>query len=106
MQAVRTLFSYDRKNLIHEGDIAIFYESMDHHKQQVIKKGGSYPTTKGVVSHDSLIDFEQYGTKVYTTNKRHYIHILRPTTDSYTRSLAQRTQILYTPDISQVIFRL
>ncbi len=72
----------------------------------IIKKGGMYQTTKGVVSHDQMIDFEQYGTKVYTTNKRHYIYVLRPTTDAYTRSLAQRTQILYTPDISQVVFRL
>lgn len=100
------MFSYERKNLVREGDIAIFYESMDHHKQQVIKKGGCYQSSKGVIHHDALIDFEQYGTKVYTTNKRHYIHILRPTTDVYSRSLAQRTQILYTPDISQVLFRL
>jgi hypothetical protein len=34
------LFSYERKNLIREGDIAIFYESMDLSKQVVIKKGG------------------------------------------------------------------
>ena len=78
----------------------MFYETMDLSKQVVIKKGGVYQTTKGVIAHDDIINFEQYGTKVYTTNKRHYIYIIRPNTDSHTRSLAQRTQILYTPDIS------
>ena len=102
----RSLFAYEQNNLIREGDMAIFYESMDLQKQQIIQRGGCYQTTKGVIQHSDLIDFEQYGTKVYTTNKRHYIHVLRPNTDAYTRSLAQRTQILYTPDISQVLFRL
>ena len=32
--------------------------------------------------------------------------MLKPNTDLYTRTLAQRTQILYTPDISQILFRL
>lgn len=33
------LFSFERKNLVREGDIAIFYESMDLSKQVLIKKG-------------------------------------------------------------------
>ena len=43
---------------------------------------------------------------MYTTNKRGFVYILRATSDLHTRSLAQRTQILWTPDISQVLFRL
>jgi len=31
---------------------------MDLSKQMIIKKGGMYQTTKGVVSHDQMIDFE------------------------------------------------
>ena len=94
------MFTYDTKNLIREGDIALVYENMFLTKQIKIKRGEKYQTNHGLIQHDSLIDFEQYGTKVYTTNKRHFVHILRPSTDLYTRSLSQRTQILYTPDIS------
>jgi tRNA (adenine57-N1/adenine58-N1)-methyltransferase len=96
----RHMFTYDTKNLIREGDIALVYENMFLTKQIKIKRGEKYQTNHGLIQHDSLIDFEQYGTKVYTTNKRHFVHILRPSTDLYTRSLSQRTQILYTPDIS------
>lgn len=37
---------------------------------------------------------------------RGFVYMLRPTSHIYTTSLSQRTQILYTPDISQVLFRL
>jgi tRNA (adenine57-N1/adenine58-N1)-methyltransferase catalytic subunit len=35
-----------------------------------------------------------------------YIVVLRPNTHMYTTSLMQRTQILYTPDISMIVSRL
>jgi tRNA (adenine57-N1/adenine58-N1)-methyltransferase len=35
-----------------------------------------------------------------------FVYILRPSSHLYTTSLSQRTQILYTPDISQVLLRL
>jgi hypothetical protein len=50
--AGRNLFSYERKNLVREGDLVLFYESMDLSKQMIVKRGGMYQTTKGVVSHD------------------------------------------------------
>lgn len=60
-----------------------------------------------MIKHDDLINNkERYGSKVFTHNKRGSVMILRPTSDMYTRNLAQRTQILYTPDISQVLMRL
>jgi len=102
----RSIYTYERNNRVREGDLAIFYESMELNKQVVIKKGGKYQMTKGVILHDELIDQDKYGTKAYTTNKRGYIFILRPSSDAHTRCLSQRTQILYTPDISQVVFRL
>ena len=54
----RNLFSYERQNLVREGDLVLFYESMDLSKQMIIKRGDQYQTTKGVVSHDQMIDFE------------------------------------------------
>jgi len=106
MDLQRSMYSYAADNLVREGDTAIFYESIDLYKQMIIRKGNYYQTTKGVIQHDQLIGNEQFGTKVYTTNKRHYVFLLRVNSDQHTRCLSQRTQILYTPDISQVCFRL
>lgn len=70
-------------------------------------RGQSYTAQKGAVRHDDLINNkERFGTKVLTSNKRGFVFVLRPTSDMYTRNLSQRTQILYTPDISQVLMRL
>jgi hypothetical protein len=52
----RSIYSYERPNFIREGDLAIFYESMELNKQVVIRKGGKYQMTKGVILHDELID--------------------------------------------------
>ena len=61
----------------------------------------------GAIKHDDMInDKERFGTRVLTSNKRASVFVLKPNTDLYTKSLAQRTQILFTPDISQVLLRL
>ena len=76
-------------------------------KQVVVTRGQQYNVSKGVIKHADLIDNkERFGTRVMTANKRGQAFVLKPNTDLYTKSLAQRTQILYTPDISQVLFRL
>ena len=88
MSDKRSIYSYEPDNKVREGDVVIFYESMDQHKQMIIKKGSVYQTLKGVIQHDALIDHENYGTKVYTTNKRHYAFILRVNSDQHTRCLS------------------
>merc|ERR1712176_1723689 len=76
-------------------------------KQVVVTRGQQFNVPKGVIKHDDLIDNEErFGTRVMTSNKRGSVFVLKPNTDLYTKSLAQRTQILYTPDISQVLFNL
>ena len=35
----RSLFTYEKENVIQEGDTVVFYESMSHFKQVVIKRG-------------------------------------------------------------------
>ena len=72
-----------------------------------VTPGQQYTAQKGAIKHTDLINNkERYGTKVTTSNKRGFVTILKPTSDMYTRNLSQRTQILYTPDISQVLMRL
>jgi tRNA (adenine57-N1/adenine58-N1)-methyltransferase len=96
----RHLYSYSRDNLIQEGDVAIFFESMDSYKQTTIKHGCVYQIKTGAVNHSDIIGKCEYGTRVFSSNMRGSCLILRPTSDLYTRSLPCRTQILYTPDIS------
>ena len=38
----RTIYSYERSNIIKEGDVVIFYERHDHQKKMIITKGQTY----------------------------------------------------------------
>ena len=71
-----------------------------------MKKGEKLQNKFGCYNHDDIIDHCEYGSKVFSKNMMGYVHFLRPSSVMHTTSLAQRTQILYTPDISQVLFRL
>ena len=97
----RTLFSYERDNVIHEGDTVIIYEKQDLQKQVVVSSNGEfkgsknrqfngqYTAQKGAIKHEDLIkNKERYGTKIYTSNKRGFVTVLRPTSDMYTRNLS------------------
>lgn len=53
-----------------------------------------------------MIDKVEFGSKVYSKSMIGWVYILKPNSHIYSSSLAQRTQILYTPDISQVLFKL
>ena len=67
----------------------LVYEKHDLSKQVVIKARQSYTAQKGAVKHDDVIkNRERYGTKVYTSNKRGFLTILKPTSDMYTRNLS------------------
>ena len=84
----------------------MFYEGHDNIKQTLIKHGNTHSTKTGVIVHSDIIGKYCYGTRVFSSNMRGSVLILRPTSDLYTRTLPCRTQILFTPDISQVLMRL
>ncbi len=71
-----------------------------------MKKGEKLQNKFGCYPHDDIIDKCEYGSKVFSKSMMGYVHFLRLSSVMHTTSLAQRTQILYTPDISQVLFRL
>ena len=68
--------------------------------------GGKFQNKHGAYPHDDIIDKIEFGSKIFSKSKKGYLHVLRPNTFLYTHSLAQRTQILFTPDISMVLLRL
>jgi len=102
----RNFFSYERDNYVRAGDTVLFYESIENFRKMVMRHGDKYQNTKGVIPHSDIIDKDKFGTRIFTTNKRSFAWVIKPNTHAYTKSLAQRTQILYTPDISQVLMRL
>ncbi|TNV76986.1 hypothetical protein FGO68_gene7180 [Halteria grandinella] len=101
-----SIYTYKRDNLIKEGDLVFVYESADSIKQITMKRGAIYNNKFGQFPHNEIIDQAEFGQKVYSKQMKGWVYMLRPTSHVYTNSLAQRTQILYTPDISQVLFRL
>ena len=86
----RSLFTYERDNVIKEGDTVLFFEKMDQMKQVTVTRGQIYNVSKGgAIKHDDLIDNkERFGSRVLTSNKRASCFVLKPNTDLYTRSLA------------------
>jgi len=72
-----------------------------------MKKGGMHQNHTGKYLHNDIMGKESFGTKVFSKGKHFgWINVLRPNSHLYTSNLMQRTQILYTPDISMVISRL
>jgi len=82
------------------------YEGQDAFKQVTMRSGETYNNKFGAFDHSELIGQVEYGSKVFAKNLKGWMYVLRPTSALYTQSLAQRTQILYTPDISMVLARL
>ena len=69
-------------------------------------QGGCYQTRDGKFHFKNIINKVVYGSKIFSANMKGYVVVSKPNSHAYTASLSQRTQILYTPDISMVIHRL
>uniref|UniRef100_A0A023F8C2 tRNA (adenine(58)-N(1))-methyltransferase catalytic subunit TRMT61A n=1 Tax=Triatoma infestans TaxID=30076 RepID=A0A023F8C2_TRIIF len=105
-------FSVD-KEAIEEGDTVILYlnaNSMHAIKvtNSVLNKHGEnvenvFQTTYGALKVSSLIG-TKYGSKVEMS--RGWAYVLQPTPELWTLTLPHRTQIIYTPDISMIIYQL
>lgn len=101
------------KEYIDEGDTIILYLSVNNmHAIDVYpsiknKKGEMveyvFQTTFGALKVKSLIGVK-YGSKVELS--RGWAHVLQPNPELWTQTLPHRTQIIYTPDISMILFQL
>ncbi|KAK9511398.1 hypothetical protein O3M35_000062 [Rhynocoris fuscipes] len=101
------------KEIIDVDDTVILYlnaTSMHAIKvmDQVINKHGEsveniFQTTYGALKVSSLIG-KRYGTKVELS--RGWAYVLQPTPELWTLTLPHRTQIIYTPDISMIVYQL
>lgn len=103
-----------KKELIEEGDTVILYLSINKiHaldvQPQIINKKGKLvenvfqATPYGALRIRDLIG-KRFGVKINLSNGWGYI--LQPTPELWTLTLPHRTQIIYTPDISMILFQL
>lgn len=101
------------KTFIEEGDTVILYISpykmfaidvkctvLNKHNEPI---ENVFQTMYGSLKIQSLIG-KKYGSKVSLS--RGWAYVLHPTSELWTMLLPHRTQIVYTPDISMILFQL
>ncbi|XP_012260158.1 tRNA (adenine(58)-N(1))-methyltransferase catalytic subunit TRMT61A [Athalia rosae] len=104
--------SFDRsKEFVEEGDEVILFlgvsqmYSLEATPTIVNKRGETvdyvFQTSYGALKVATLVG-AKYGTKVDLS--RGWAYILQPTPDLWTLTLKHRTQIIYTPDISNIVY--
>ncbi|KAJ6638937.1 tRNA (adenine(58)-N(1))-methyltransferase catalytic subunit TRMT61A [Pseudolycoriella hygida] len=103
----------DHKKFIDEGDTVILYctvskmYAIDVLSQIRNKKGDMienvFQTDFGALKVKTLIG-QQYGSKVELS--KGWCFVLQATPELWTQTLPHRTQIIYTPDISMILFQL
>lgn len=101
------------KTHIVEGDTVILYlhansmHAIDVHPEVMSKKNvlveNVFQTSFGALKVKNLIG-ARYGSKVELS--RGWAHVLQPTPELWTQTLPHRTQIIYTPDISMIVYQL
>jgi len=91
------------KDTIEYGDTVILHIGYDNMLPIVVSEGHTIQTKFGAIKHASLVG-KQYGTRIQFKNG--WIFVLHPVSELWTLSLPHRTQILYSTDISMIIFHL
>ncbi|ESO07143.1 hypothetical protein HELRODRAFT_191074 [Helobdella robusta] len=85
------------------GDTVIIYIGYDNMLQFEVMKGKMHQTKYGAVKHDDLVG-QSYGKKLLLS--RGFVYLLHPTPELWTVTLKHRTQILYSTDISLIVYNL
>ncbi|XP_064622729.1 tRNA (adenine(58)-N(1))-methyltransferase catalytic subunit TRMT61A-like [Lineus longissimus] len=84
-------------------DTVILYLKYHYMMPLKLQAGGVHQTCYGALRHDDVIG-KRFGSKIPCS--KGYLYVLHPTAELWTVNLPHRTQILYTPDISMVLFQL
>ena len=84
------------------GDAVIAFEARDAARCVVLSPGGVYKGRHGNFAHSGWVG-RAFGDRVIGTGGRGWLHLLRPTPELWTRVLRHRTQILYAPDVANIV---
>lgn len=105
------------KDYIEEGDTVILYVNPQCMYPVIVKSKklnklneeieNTFQTSFGCLKVESLIG-KQFGSKVILNkgSDKGWAHVLHPNAELWTMTLPHRTQIIYTPDISMILFQL
>lgn len=91
------------KENISYGDTVVVYLSFTNLIQFEVENGKINQTKYGAIKHDSIVGSD-YGTKLQLS--KGYVFLLPASPELWTVSLKHRTQILYSTDISLIIYQL
>jgi len=86
--------------------MVIIYEDEENFRIAKMEAGKNYQCRFGKFDFDTIINTKTFGSKVYSKNAKGWALLLKPNTDFYSHAIKNRTQILYTPDISMVLLKL
>eukprot|EP00826_Nyctotherus_ovalis_P017146 TRINITY_DN15027_c0_g1_i1.p1 TRINITY_DN15027_c0_g1~~TRINITY_DN15027_c0_g1_i1.p1 ORF type:complete len:296 (-),score=73.05 TRINITY_DN15027_c0_g1_i1:66-953(-) len=98
----------EAKNTMKDKDLVVVYISYD--KIDLIQLNGSdakaaYNCKFGRFSHSSFIG-KPYGTQIWSSDRKGFVHALRPTSQLITETLSHRTEVIYAPDIPFIVSSL
>ncbi len=93
------------KKLVSYGDNVVLWAGREYLYLIEIIQGSETNNKLGCFKHDEIVG-KPFGTKWYSKGNKGWIYILQPSAELWTRALKLRTQILYTLDISMIIFYL
>ncbi|XP_074600479.1 tRNA methyltransferase 61 [Brevipalpus obovatus] len=93
----------EKHESIREGDIVFVVVSSKKMFSLKVKPGETFTTKYGCIKHSDLIG-RKYGSKFVLP--RGWIYLLAFNPELWTANLPHRTQILYTVDISLILFKL
>jgi tRNA (adenine57-N1/adenine58-N1)-methyltransferase len=87
------------------GALVVVYEGHDAMRAVTVTPGAVLRCKHGSFAHGAWVG-ARYGQRVAGTDGRGWLLLLRPTPALWTRVLRHRTQILYAPDIANIVAQL
>ena len=97
---------YPEQEQMKIGDTVIIYEGFNDLYLSRLSIGGYFQNRYGHYAHEDIIG-KPFGSRIRSSKGvLGFIHVLKPTPELWSISLGKRTQIIYPPDQSYIIFNL
>lgn len=92
-----------RGDTIAVGDLVILFETHKSVTYAYVKENEIFQNRFGAFHHNDMIG-KPFGCKVPSRISKGFMYLLAPTPELWSKALKHRTQIIYTPDASAIIF--
>ncbi len=91
--------------VVQEGEVVILYSSPESLETVYATPGDIFNNRFGAFYHDDILG-KRWGTKITSRDKGSWMYALEATPELWSRSLAHRTQIIYSMDASVISFQM